>query len=147
MSASMIGGPGAPGTKVHPRFQTPTNATIWMGILSVAFYYGLTTCYACAIYYRHWLTRSARNLLFMGILPVAGGVVLTWAFVQSVVDLSNPENSYSGVSWFGISVPLAITIASLVLGLVLMVLWWMRSPAFFRTRPEASSGEAAGLPA
>jgi amino acid transporter len=157
--------------KVHPRFQTPTNATIWMGILSVvfyiglklvseniyydallalglmiAFYYGLTG-YACAIYYRHWLTRSARTLLFMGILPVAGGVVLTWAFVQSVVDLANPENSYSGVSWFGISVPLAITIASLVMGLVLMVLWWMRSPAFFRTRPEAFSGEAAGPPA
>jgi amino acid transporter len=150
--------------KVHPRFQTPTNATIWMGILSVvfyvalklvseniyydallslglmiAFYYGLTG-YACAIYYRHWLLRSAKNLFFMGILPVAGGLVLTWAFVQSVIDLSNPENSYSGVEWFGVSVPLAITIASLILGLVLMVLWWARSPAYFRWRPEVYSG-------
>lgn len=150
--------------KVHPTFQTPTNSTIWMGILSVvfyvglklvseniyydallslglmiAFYYGLTG-YACAIYYRHWLLRSAKNLFFMGILPVAGAVVLTLAFVISVVDLSNPENSYSGAEWFGVSVPLAIAIASLILGVVLMILWWLRSPAYFRWRPEVYSG-------
>ena len=39
------------------------------------------------------------------------------------------------------SVPLAITIASLILGLVLMVLWWLRSPAFFRGRPETFHDE------
>ncbi len=148
-------------SRVHPRFQTPTNATIWMGILSVvfyialkmvseniyydalaalglmiAFYYGLTG-YACAIYYRRVLFRNVRNLLFMGVLPLAGGIVLTWAFVQSVIDLADPENSYSGVSWLGVSVPLAITIVSLVIGLVLMVAWWLRSPAYFRSRPES----------
>ena len=114
--------------KMHPRFQTPTNATLWMGVLSVvfyiglkvvseniyydalaalglmiAFYYGLTG-YACAIYYRHQLLRSAKDLLLIGVLPVLGGVVLTWAFVQSVIDLSDPANSYSGVAWFGVSV-------------------------------------------
>ncbi len=73
----------------------------------------------------------------MGVLPLAGGIVLTWAFVQSVIDLADPENSDSGVSWLGVSVPLAITIVSLVIGLVLMVAWWQRSPAYFRGRPEA----------
>ena len=145
---------------VHPRFQTPTNATIWMGILSVAFYvalkmisdnvywdalnalglmiafyYGLTG-YAAAIYYRHWLLRSVKNFLFMGVVPVFGGVVLTWAMVQSVIDLADPASSYSGQTWFGMAVPLAITVISLVLGLVLMAAWWIRSPAFFRGRPE-----------
>jgi amino acid transporter len=145
---------------VHPRFQTPTNATIWMGILSVAwyvglkitsenvfydaiaalglmiaFYYGLTG-YACAIYYRKELVKSPRNLVLMGILPLAGGIILTWAFVQSIIDLSDPANSYSGISWFGVSVPLAVTIAFLVLGLVLMIGWWLRSPEFFRARPQ-----------
>lgn len=154
--------------KVHPRFQTPTNATIWMGVLSavwyiglkivsenvywdaiaalglmIAFYYGLTG-YACAIFYRHELLRSAANLVFMGILPLAGGVMLTWAFVQSVIDLSDPANSYSGVSWLGMSVPLAVTVAFLALGLVLMVAWWLRSPAFFRNRPETAGPETAG---
>ena len=119
--------------KVHPTFQTPTNATIWMGILSVAFYVGLKlvseniywdalaalglmiafyyglTGYAAAIYYRHWLLRSAKNFFLMGVVPVFGGVFLTWAFVKSAVDLADPANSYSGVDWFGVSVPLAIT--------------------------------------
>jgi amino acid transporter len=145
---------------IHPRFQTPTNATIWMGILSVvwyvalkavsenvywdalaalglmiAFYYGLTG-YACAIYYRHELSRSIKDFLLVGVVPVLGGLTLTWAFVQSVIDLSDPANSYTGASWFGVSVPLAIAIASLILGLVLMALWMLRAPDFFRRRPE-----------
>jgi len=157
--------------RVHPRFQTPTNATIWMGVLSVvfyialkvvsenvyydalaalglmiAFYYGLTG-YACALYYRHQLLHSARDFLLMGVLPVLGGLSLTWAFVQSTMDLADPANSYSGVSWFGVSVPLAITIASVVLGLVLMVLWWIRDPSFFRRRPETYHSDVPSTPA
>lgn len=146
---------------VHPVFQTPTNATIWMGILSVvfyvaiklvssnvyadalwalgmmiAFYYGLTG-FASAIYYRHVLLRSVKNLLFMGVVPVLGGVVLAWAFVASAIDMADPANSYSGADWFGVGMPLAITIATFVVGVILMVLWWARSPAFFRLRPVA----------
>ncbi len=156
--------------KVHPRFQTPTNATIWMGILSVAFYVGLKvvseniyydalaalglmiafyyglTGYACAIYYRHVLLRSARNLLLVGVLPVLGGLALTWAFVQSVTDLADPANSYSGIAWFGVSVPLAITIISFVLGLVLMIAWWIRDPTFFRRRPETYHPDVPSTP-
>ena len=37
---------------------------------------------------------------------------------------------------FGVGVPLAIAIISLVLGVVLMILWWLRDPTFFRRRPE-----------
>jgi amino acid transporter len=156
--------------KVHPHFQTPTNATLWMGILSVvfyvglkivsenvyydalaslglmiAFYYGLTG-YACAIYYRHVLLRSAKNLFFIGILPVAGGLALTWAFVQSVINLSDPANSNSGVTWLGVSVPLAITIAAFVVGLVLMIAWWIRNPTFFRRRPDVFRPDSPSTP-
>ena len=148
---------------VHPRFQTPTNATIWMGILSVvfyiclkliseniywdalaalglmiAFYYGLTG-YASAIFYRHELLRSVKNFLFMGVVPLLGGLGLTWAFIRSAVDMADPANSYSGVEWFGVSVPLAITIISFLLGLVIMVAWWAKAPAFFRRRPDSST--------
>ncbi len=150
---------------VHPRFQTPTNATIWMGILSVvfyvglkcvsenvyydaiaalglmiAFYYGLTG-YACTIYYRHALLRSVKNFVLIGLLPLAGGVALTWAFVRSISDLADPANSYSGADWFGISVPLAITLISFVIGLVLMLLWWWRDPTFFHQPPGAYHDE------
>jgi amino acid transporter len=146
--------------KMHPRFQTPTNATLWMGILSIAwyiglklvsenvyydaiaalglmiaFYYGLTG-YASAIYYRHELTKSVKNFFLMGVLPLLGGLILTWAFVQSIIDLSDPANSYTGAEWFGVGVPLALSIICLIVGLVLMVAWWWLSPAFFRRRPE-----------
>ena len=149
--------------RVHPRFQTPTNATIWMGILSVvwyvalklvsenvyydaiaalglmiAFYYGLTG-YACTIYYRHELLRSAKNFFMIGVLPLAGGVILTWAFVRSVIDLADPANSYTGAEWFGMGVPLALSIGFAVLGLVIMLVLWWRSPEFFRRRPETFS--------
>lgn len=163
-------------SNIHPRFQTPTNATLWMGVLSViwyvglklisenvyydalvalglmvAFYYGITG-YASAIYYRKVLLRSAKNLFGMGVLPLAGAVMLTWAFWQSVVDLTNPLSSYTCTDpedvttcaqLFGMSVPLALSIGFGLLGLVLMVAWWVRSPAFFRRPLEVwEEGEA-----
>ncbi|HEY4753325.1 MAG TPA: hypothetical protein VIH37_08575, partial [Candidatus Limnocylindrales bacterium] len=157
--------------KVHPSFQTPTNSTIWMGILSVvfyvalkvisanvyadaltalgmmiAFYYGLTG-FAAAVFYRRVLFRSAKNLIMMGVIPVLGGVVLAWAFLRSAIDMADPANSYTGTDFFGISVPLAITLITFALGLVLMVLWWIRSPAFFRLRPTAFEAESEVPPA
>jgi amino acid transporter len=153
--------------KVHPRFQTPTNATIWMGILSVAFYVGLKLvseniyrdalaalglmiafCYgltgdACTISHRHQLLRSVKDFVLIGLLPLLGGIALTLAFVKSAIDLADPADSCSGISWLGVSVPLAITIASFVLGLVLMVAWLLRAPAFFRRHPETAEDDTA----
>lgn len=165
--------------KVHPRFQTPANATIWTGILAtiwyvglrlvsenvyydaltalglmIAFYYGITG-YASVIYYRHVLTKSWKNFVGMAVLPVVGGLILTWAFVQSVIDLANPLSSYTCTDpedpatcaqLFGIGVPLALSIMFLVAGLVLMVIWWVRHPAFFRFKPEAFDPEREPSP-
>ena len=155
---------------IHPRFQTPANATIWTGILAVvwyvglklvsenvyydaltalglmiAFYYGITG-FASVIFYRHVLTKNWKNFVGMGLLPVAGGLMLTWAFVQSVIDLASPLSSYTCTDpedpatcaqLFGIGVPLALSIIFLIAGLVLMAAWWIRHPAFFRFKPEA----------
>lgn len=40
----------------------------------------------------------------------------------------------------GMSVPLALSIGFVILGLVLMLLWWWRAPAFFR-RPRETFQE------
>ena len=112
--------------------------------LMIAFYYGLTG-YASAIYYRKVLFRSVKDFVGMGVLPLAGGVMLTWAFVQSIIDLADPTELVhvhrSGGpgdlrQLFGIGVPLAISIIFLVLGFVLMIAWWIRNPSFFRWKPE-----------
>ena len=103
--------------------------------LMIAFYYGLTG-YACAIYYRHELFKSAKNFILIGVAPVVGGIMLTYVFIKSCIDLSDPANSESGNSWLGLGPPLVIGGFFLVLGVVLMVAWYAKAPAFFRRRPE-----------
>jgi len=148
--------------KIHPRFQTPHISSILMGAASIAWYVGLTiasedilfdsiaalglmiafyyglTGFACAVYYRRELTKSAKNFLLIGIAPLLGGLILAWVFVKSVIDLSDPANSESGNSWFGLGPPLVIGIFFLILGVVLLLLQWRANPAFFRQRPEVA---------
>jgi len=57
-------------------------------------------------------------------------------FIKSCYDLSKPENSESGDSWFGLGPPLVIGVGFLVLGAILMVLWRIEHKTFFRRRPE-----------
>ena len=66
--------------------------------------------------------------------------MLTYVLVRSVIDLSDPANSESGNSWFGLGPPLVIGIAFMLLGALLM-LWWSRGQrAFFRKRAQVFHG-------
>ena len=147
---------------IHPRYLTPHVSTLLMGGLSIvwyvgltlisenilfdsiaalglmiAFYYGLTG-FACTIYYRRELFRSAKTFLLIGVGPALGGIILFAIFIKSCVDLSRPANSESGTSWFGVGPPLVIGIGFLVMGLVLMLFWRVRHPAFFQRKPEVA---------
>lgn len=147
--------------RIHARYLTPHVSTIAMGVLSVAWYVGLTivsenilydsiaalglmiafyyglTGFACAWYFRHELGRSARNAIMAGVLPVAGGLMLLGVFGKSVYDLSKPENSTAGTAWIGLGPPLVIGIGLLLMGPVLMLLWRAAGhPEFFRRRSE-----------
>jgi amino acid transporter len=148
--------------RVHPRYLTPHVSTILMGALSIAWYVGLTivsenilfdsiaalglmiafyygiTGFACTLYYRRELFRSVKTFLLIGVGPTLGGLMLLGIFVKSCVDLSRPENSESGDSWFGLGPPLVIGLGFLILGVVLMVFWQGRHPDFFRRRPEVA---------
>ena len=48
----------------------------------IAFYYGLTG-FACVWYFRHDLTKSARNFWLVGVAPMVGGLMLAAIFVKS----------------------------------------------------------------
>jgi amino acid transporter len=151
--------------RVHPRYLTPSFSTLAMGLASIlfyvsltigsedvlfdsiaalglmiAFYYGITG-YACAIYFRRELLKSVKNLVFVGLAPLLGGVSLTYVFVKSCIDLSKPENSESGNSWFGVGPPLILGLGLLAVGLVLMYLQWRgdrTAREFFSRRPEVA---------
>jgi hypothetical protein len=65
--------------------------------------------------------------------------MLTAVFVKSVIDLADPANSESGDSWFGLGPPLVIGVGFLLLGVVLMVLWYLAGHrAFFQRRLEVA---------
>jgi amino acid transporter len=142
---------------VHPRFQTPGFSTIAMGVASIvwfvavysfssnvlgdsltglgfaiAFYYGLTG-FACAWYYRRELLKSARNFFYVGVLPLAGGLMLTGIFVKAFIDYKPADSGYSKAI-AGIGTPVVIGVGSLLLGLVLLVAARFAYPAFF-SRP------------
>ena len=62
---------------------------VWAMGLMIAFYYGLTGSPAPSTTVT--TLHSAKAFLLMGVVPVAGGLMLTAAFVKSVMDLSTPS--------------------------------------------------------
>lgn len=102
--------------------------------LLIAFYYALTGV-ACAVYYRRHLTESVKNFLLIGLGPVVGAVMLAWLLIESIRDMSDPANSYSGTSWFGLGPPLVIGISIALAGVVTMLYWRIVAPQFWQERP------------
>jgi amino acid transporter len=146
---------------IHQRYQTPDNATLWMGGLSILWYVGLTlvsedilfdsiaalglmiafyygiTGFACVWYYRHELTKSARNFFLVGVAPFLGGAMLTYIFVRSCFDLS--KHDAGSTTYFGIGSPLVIGLGFLLMGPVLMVIWYaMGKREFWQRRREVA---------
>jgi amino acid transporter len=95
--------------------------------------------------------KSMKNLVLVGVASTIGGLVLSWAFFKSAIDLSDPANSESGDSWFGLGPPFVIGIGSLLVGLVLMFIWERAHPEFFKrkwkTAVPGSLDPAAPTPA
>ena len=109
----------------------------------IAFYYSLMG-FACVIYYRKELFKSATNLLFIGVAPLLGASLLAYLFVRSLIDLSDPGASYSGGSVFGLGLPLVVGLGFLVLGAVFMVVWRaVGNERFFDRRPEVVDPDVA----
>jgi amino acid transporter len=157
---------------VHPRFLSPCFSTIWMGTVSmlvyillsvtshdnliadaftslsltIAFYYGITA-FACVFYYRRHLFKSVRNFVMLALLPFVGGLILTWVLVKAVIDYAHKDGGYAK-PFLGIGSPIAIALATIVLGLIAMAIQrgWM--PAFFKRKPEVvDPAIVAGAPA
>ncbi|AZC13591.1 MULTISPECIES: APC family permease [unclassified Microbacterium] len=141
---------------VHPVYKTPSFSTIVMGIvaslyyigmtlisdnilqdsilslgLAIAFYYALTG-YACVWYFRRDLFTSARNLVYRGILPLLGALMLTYAFIQSAIDMYDVDYGYTVL--LGIGGTFVVGVGSLAIGVVLMFIWYAfpTSKPFFR---------------
>ncbi|SIR80315.1 APC family permease [Williamsia sterculiae] len=148
---------------VHPKYMTPAFGTAVMGGaalafylvlslvsqstlsdsisslgLAVAFYYGITA-YSCVWYFRRSLFASARNFLMRGLLPLLGGIAMTWAFVKSATDMFDP--SYGSTSVGGVGGVFILGVGMLVLGVPLMLLCVAGGKDFFRGKTLNASTE------
>lgn len=141
--------------RIHPRFRSPARATVAAGVATGAFYAVMTflsenvlvdtiyalglmicfyyaiTAFACAWYFRRDLLGSGRDLLFKGVFPVLGGVLLTAVFLKTLIDMWSPAYG-SGSQVFGVGSVFVIGVGLLLLGVVVMLVMQRRSPAFFR---------------
>src|SRR3712207_161028 len=140
--------------EVHPRFLAPSTATLVAGAATALFYVGMTlisenvlidtiyalglmicfyyglTAFACVWYFRRELRRSARDLVFKGIFPLLGGLMLAAVFVQTAIDTLDPAYG-SGSSVFGVGSVFAIGIGLLLAGGVFMLFGRPKPPGFF----------------
>ncbi|SEB05446.1 APC family permease [Leifsonia sp. 21MFCrub1.1] len=148
--------------RIHPRFLTPTWSTIGMGLVSalfyliftaisvsllnaligsiglmIAFYYGLTG-FACVWFYRRTIFTSFRHAIMRGLFPLAGGLMLLAVFVYGVYNFSQPDwltdANGKNVTIFGIGAEAVVGVGGLLVGVVLLIVWRLIRPDFFRGR-------------
>ena len=82
---------------------------------------------------------SVKSFFLIGVGPTLGGLMLAAIFVKSCYDLSKPENSESGDSWFGLGPPLVIGVGFLILGAILMLLWRIEHKSSSSAGPRSSA--------
>ncbi len=162
--------------KIHRTYLTPTTSTITMGAVSIlfyvlftlvspnlltaligsvglmiAFYYGLTG-FACVWFYRRDLSRSARDFMMRGLVPLSGGAILAAVFVYGLIQYAKPDwltdDDGNNVTIFGFGAVAVVGVGALVLGLILMVLWRVAAPPYFHglTLPRRSSADLVLAP-
>src|SRR4029077_13773483 len=108
--------------KIHPRYLTPSFATLAMGAVSIAwylgivfisgtdvlpdsvtataigiaFYYGLTGV-ACVVYYPHEHLRGVRNFLFYGARPALGALIMLALLTAACITSSDPSQGKTAI--------------------------------------------------
>jgi amino acid transporter len=162
--------------RIHPRFLTPTWSTIAMGIVSIAFYLGVTwaspalltplvdsiglmiafyyglTGFACVWFYRKSFYKSFRNIVMRFAFPLLGGLMLAAAFGFGLYTYAAADWEQTGpsahpvdlaVNFFGwvVGDDAVIGIGGILIGFVLMFIWWAIKPDFFRGQTLAKMGD------
>jgi amino acid transporter len=118
--------------------------------LMIAFYYGLTG-FACVWFYRRTFRRSVKSFIQQFLFPLLGGLMLAYAFVYGLITYAEADwevDSHGhnlAVNLFGwvVGDDAVFGVGGILIGFVLMFIWWARKPDFFRGRtlPRQSADE------
>lgn len=157
---------------IHPKFQTPTIATIVFSVISivyfvvmtivsdsvlvdsltalgllVALYYALVGL-CCVVYFRKRWVKGGRDLLMLCALPLIGAGALIAAVIKNGLEYAKPEASAAGTEWFGLGAPFVIAVVIILLGVIGALVTRRFSPEFFDRKPQAAPAvESAPVPA
>jgi len=140
---------------IHPKYLTPSYATVTAGIgagafyafltftservlldtiysigIMICFYYGLTA-FACAWYFRKEMFNSVSAFTFKFLLPFLGGIGLVIVFIITLRDSYSPDYG-SGASIGGVGMVFILGVGLILFGVVLMIVWRIKEPAFFK---------------
>jgi amino acid transporter len=140
---------------VHPRYLTPSYATVAAGVgagifyavltftsenvlldtiyalgIMICFYYGLTA-FACIWYFRRELFVDASSVVFKLLFPLLGGLGLLLVFVVTLRDSASPDYG-SGASIGGVGLVLILGLGLILLGVGFMLARRAKDPAYFR---------------
>jgi hypothetical protein len=137
-------------------YKTPSFSTIVGGTVAICYYLGMTLISdnilqdsissarpRDRVLLRHHRLRVrlvlpsrpaqlARELWVKGIFPLLGALMLTFAFVQSAIDMFDVD--YGNTVLLGIGGTFVVGIGALLVGVVLMFVWYLfpRSKPFFQ---------------
>ena len=100
-------------------------------------------------FYRRTFTRSFKNFIQQFLFPLLGGLMLAYAFVYGAITYAEADWEVDSkghdlaVNFFGWMVgdDAVFGIGGILIGLVLMFIWWAMKPDFFRgeTLPRQSA--------
>lgn len=139
---------------IHTRHLSPGFATLTMGVVSIAWYLGLTwlsqdvltdsiaalglvisfyyglTGLACVVFYRRDLFASMDGFISKGLVPGAGALMMFLLLLK--VTFAPGDDSQTRI--LGVAGPVAIAVLAMLTGAVLMLAAQYRMPRFFRGR-------------
>ncbi len=95
----------------------------------IAFYYA-ETGYSCVWWYRKRLLDDWRTFFGAGLLPLLGALMLSGMFIKACFYYWHPGNSYSKA--FGVGGTFLAAIGGMLVGVVLMIIWRVLRPAYFK---------------
>jgi amino acid transporter len=98
-------------------------------VLMIAFYYTLLGL-AALWQFRSEMWAGGGAFARKGLAPLIGTAILGWALLRNGRDTA--ADDYGLTTLFGVGGVFVIGVATLLLGVILMALWNVRSPAFFR---------------
>jgi amino acid transporter len=116
--------------------------------LMIAFYYGLTG-FACVWFYRSSFYKTFRNFIMRFLFPLIGALSLAAMFVFGLITYAEADwevdshNHDLAANFFGwvVGDDAVIGVGGILIGLVLMFIWWAIRPDFFRGETLAKMGD------